>query len=106
MGTLLDLITRIGNPAPKPPALRLVETPPRQTAAETPQAPASTPTPEPAQERTAEADSEPRRTAWQVARGGKPICNMVMSAPATHAEALAEARWRWPDADILEEGKR
>lgn len=105
MGTLLDLITRIGNPPPKPPALRLVETPHRQTAAEPPQAtsaPAPTPTPAPAQERAAEADSEPRRTAWQVVRDGKPICNMVMGAPATHAEALAEARWRWPDADILE----
>ena len=49
----------------------------------------------------AEAASEPVRNAWTITRGGKPICRMV-GAPCTRTEALAEARWRWPDADILE----
>jgi len=42
-----------------------------------------------------------RRNAWTITRGGRPICRMV-GAPCTRTEALAEARWRWPDADILE----
>jgi hypothetical protein len=50
---------------------------------------------------TTETTSEPTRNAWTITRGGKPICRMV-GAPCTHAEALAEARWRWPDVDILE----
>ncbi len=45
--------------------------------------------------------AEPQRNAWTITRGGRPICRMV-GAPCTHTEALAEARWRWPDADILE----
>ena len=71
-----------------------------QTAAEPPQGlatPAPTPTPAPA----AEATNEPMRNAWTITRGGKPICRMV-GAPCTRSEALADARWRWPDADILE----
>ncbi|SFB31795.1 hypothetical protein [Azotobacter beijerinckii] len=71
-----------------------------QTATESLQATTATPaapTPAPAAERPAEA----RRNAWTITRGGKPICTMV-GEPSTHAEALAEARWRWPDADILE----
>ncbi|AJE20326.1 hypothetical protein [Azotobacter chroococcum] len=47
------------------------------------------------------ASSEPRRNAWTITRGGKPICTMV-GEPSTRTEALAEARWCWPDADILE----
>ncbi|SFB58147.1 hypothetical protein SAMN04244574_01757 [Azotobacter beijerinckii] len=43
--------------------------------------------------------AEPRRNAWTITRGGKPICTMV-GEPSTRTEALAEARWRWPDADI------
>lgn len=42
-----------------------------------------------------------RRSAWAVIRGGRPICHMV-GKPITYAEALEAARWRWPDADILE----
>jgi hypothetical protein len=49
----------------------------------------------------AEAASEPQRNAWTITRGGRPICCMV-GAPCTRTEALADARWRWPDADILE----
>jgi hypothetical protein len=49
----------------------------------------------------AEPTSEPQRNAWTITRGGQPICRMV-GAPCTRTEALAEARWRWPDADILE----
>lgn len=49
-----------------------------------------------------QAASEPKRNAWQVTLNGNQICNMVMGAPATRAEALAEARWRWPAAEILE----
>jgi len=72
-----------------------------QSASEPPQAPAP-PTPAPATESAPEAASEPTRNAWQVTLNGNPICNMVMGAPATRAEALAEARWRWPDAGIKE----
>ena len=66
---------------------------PRQTTTATPAAP----TPAPEAERPAEA----RRNAWTITRGGKPICTMV-GEPSTRTEALSEARWRWPDADILE----
>lgn len=71
-----------------------------QAAAEphhAPAAPAPLPTPAPA----AEAASEPRRNAWTVTRNGAPICRMV-GQPMTRPEALAAARWRWPEADILE----
>ncbi len=49
----------------------------------------------------AEDPPAPRRNAWTITRGGRPICT-VCGAPMTRDEALAEARWRWPDADILE----
>jgi len=42
-----------------------------------------------------------RRNAWTITRDGRPVCT-VCGAPMTRDEALAEARWRWPDADILE----
>jgi hypothetical protein len=42
-----------------------------------------------------------RRNAWTITRGGRPICT-ICGAPMTRTEALAEARWRWPDAGILE----
>lgn len=69
-----------------------------QPAPEPPQAPTAAPAapiPAPVAERPAEA----RRNAWTITRGGKPICTMV-GEPSTRTEALAEARWRWPDADI------
>jgi len=47
------------------------------------------------------APSEPQRNTWTVTRNGSPICRMV-GQPMTRTEALATARWRWPDADILE----
>ncbi|NHN76834.1 hypothetical protein HA520_05970 [Azotobacter chroococcum] len=57
---------------------------------------APAPAPAPAAERPAEA----RRNAWTITRGGnKPVCT-ICGAPMTRDEALAEARWRWPDADI------
>jgi hypothetical protein len=71
-----------------------------QAAPEPLHAPAAAPAvpiPAPAAERLAEA----HRNAWTITRGGKPICTMV-GEPSTRTEALAEARWRWPDADILE----
>lgn len=108
MGTLLDLIASL-TPAPAPPASTapLIEVT-RAPAANDPHQPASepsqattaapaVPTPAPA----AEADSEPRCAAWPITRGGKPIGYMV-GQPITYAEALAEVRWRWPDAEILE----
>ncbi len=70
-------------------------------ACEQTQAPAPIPTPTPAAESEPEAAREPTRNAWTITRGGRPICRMV-GAPCTRTEALAEARWRWPDADILE----
>lgn len=57
------------------------------------------PTTAPAAERPAEAVTEPKRNAWTITRGGKPICT-ICGAPMTRAEALDEARWRWPDADV------
>lgn len=66
---------------------------PRQDATAVPAAPTSAP--------AAERPAEARRNAWTITRGGKPICTMV-GEPSTRTEALAEARWRWPDADILE----
>lgn len=108
MGNLFDLIAATARKAPAKP-----DTGPRrvellapaaandpQAAAEphhAPAAPAPLPTPAPA----AEAASEPRRNAWTVTRNGAPICRMV-GQPMTRPEALAAARWRWPDADILE----
>jgi hypothetical protein len=47
------------------------------------------------------ASSEHHRNAWTITRGGKPVCT-ICGTPMTYSEALAEARWRWPDADILE----
>lgn len=70
--------------------------PPQATTATTPEA-----TPAPAAESAPEAASEPRRAAWPITRGGKPIGYMV-GQPITYAEALAEVRWRWRDAEILE----
>ncbi|WP_394543466.1 hypothetical protein [Azorhizophilus paspali] len=64
----------------------------------------SQPVPEPPQatpaaESATEAVVEPKRNAWTITRGGKPICT-ICGTPMTYDEALAEARWRWPDADI------
>lgn len=75
-----------------------------QAAVEAPPAPAAPtpkPTPAPAAEHAPAAPSEPQRNAWTVTRNGSPICRMV-GQPMTRTEALATARWRWPDADILE----
>lgn len=44
-------------------------------------------------------DGIARSLHWQVMRHGKPLCVMV-GEPMTREEALAEVRWRWPDADI------
>lgn len=55
--------------------------------------------PEPLQ--APEATSEPKRAAWRITRAGQPIGYMV-GQPMTYSEALAAARWRWPDADLLE----
>lgn len=71
-----------------------------RAVAEAPPAPAA-PAPKPIPAPAAEAASEPRRNAWTVTRNGAPICRMV-GQPMTRTEALATARWRWPDADILE----
>ncbi|MNF99780.1 hypothetical protein D3C76_783740 [compost metagenome] len=43
--------------------------------------------------------TEPRRSAWQVIRGDKPLCTIV-GEPMTYTEALETARWRWPDAEV------
>jgi len=66
---------------------------PLQATTATPAAP----TPAPAAERPAEI----RRNAWTIIRGGKTI-GTICGAPMTYDEALDEARWRWPDAEILE----
>lgn len=51
--------------------------------------------------RPEESPANVRRSAWTVTRNGRPVCSMV-GQPMTRHEALAAARWRWPDADILE----
>jgi len=42
-----------------------------------------------------------RRAAWRITLDGKTICRMV-GGPITYSDALAAARWRWPEANILE----
>ncbi|MQT83634.1 hypothetical protein GHN92_03475 [Pseudomonas sp. FSL R10-2964] len=44
-------------------------------------------------------DGIERRCHWRVIRGERPICTMV-GVPVTRNEALAEVRWRWPDAEV------
>lgn len=44
-------------------------------------------------------DGQERRCYWRVARGGKALCVMI-GDPMTYAEALAAARWRWPDVEV------
>lgn len=55
--------------------------------------------PAPSPTREAGAASEAMRNAWTITRNGRPICRMV-GTPCTRTEALAEARWRWPDANV------
>jgi hypothetical protein len=59
----------------------------------------SAPTPAPL---ASEAASEPRRDLWTITRGGRSICT-ICGSPMTRGEALAEALWRWPDANIMKE---
>ncbi|MCY1309884.1 hypothetical protein D9M70_600250 [compost metagenome] len=47
----------------------------------------------------AASDGIERRCYWRITRSGKPLCTMV-GEPTTYEEALAEARWRWPDVDV------
>lgn len=104
MGTLLDLIAGLA-PAPAvtttaAPLIEVTRAPAANDSQQPARAPAA-PTQAPAARSAPAAPSEPTRNAWTITRGGKPICRMV-GAPCTRTEALAEARWRWPDADILE----
>jgi len=46
-------------------------------------------------------DASDRRAAWRITVDGRTICSMV-SNPITYSDALAAARWRWPEANILE----
>lgn len=55
--------------------------------------------PEPLQ--APKATSEPKRAAWRITRAGQPI-GYIVGQPMTYSEALAAARWRWPDANLLE----
>lgn len=104
MGNLFDLIASISSPpAAEPRRVELLVPAAAndpQAVAEAPPAPAA-PAPKPTPAPAAEAASEPRRNAWTVTRNGAPICRMV-GQPMTRPEALAAARWRWPDSDILE----
>lgn len=40
------------------------------------------------------------RTWWWVYRNGRPLCQLMDPQGLTRAEALADARARWPDDDI------
>ena len=51
--------------------------------------------------RAPEATSDPKRAAWRITRAGQPI-GYIVGQPTTYSEALAAARWRWPDANLLE----
>ncbi|VVP53041.1 hypothetical protein [Pseudomonas fluorescens] len=44
-------------------------------------------------------DGIERRCHWRVVRDGKPLCTMI-GEPVTRAEAMADVRGRWPDADL------
>lgn len=44
-------------------------------------------------------DGIERRSHWQVTRNGKPLCTIV-GDPMTYSEAIAIARWRWPDVEM------
>ncbi|MCQ4253357.1 hypothetical protein [Stutzerimonas stutzeri] len=44
-------------------------------------------------------DGESRRSHWAVTVEGYPPFTMICE-PVTHAEALADARKRWPDATV------
>ncbi|MCY1461191.1 hypothetical protein D9M71_788200 [compost metagenome] len=44
-------------------------------------------------------DGQERRSNWKVIRGGKTLCVMI-GEPMTRAEALNEARWRWPGVEV------
>jgi hypothetical protein len=46
-------------------------------------------------------DRPERRNAWCITRHGKSLCSMI-GEPMTYAEALEAARWRWPDADVIQ----
>lgn len=46
-------------------------------------------------------DASDRRSAWRITMNGRTICSMVGN-PITYSDALAAARWRWPEANILE----
>lgn len=45
-------------------------------------------------------DGATRRSNWQIKFQGKLIT--MIGDPMTYEEALAAARWRWADANILE----
>lgn len=44
-------------------------------------------------------DGIARSLHWRVTLNGLPLCTMI-GEPMTRAEALAEVRWRWPQAQI------
>lgn len=44
-------------------------------------------------------DGQERRCHWRITRDGSPLCVMI-GEPMTRAEALDEARWRWPDVEV------
>lgn len=46
-------------------------------------------------------DASDRRAAWRITVDGRTICRMA-GDPITYSDALAAARWRWPEANILE----
>lgn len=45
-------------------------------------------------------DGIERRCAWSVLLPGRPPFPMINTEPLTRAEALADVRGRWPDADL------
>ncbi|NMZ76623.1 hypothetical protein HBO32_26240 [Pseudomonas nitroreducens] len=46
-------------------------------------------------------DGLERRSNWQIVLGGISICTMV-GEPMTRSEALEAARYRWPDAEVMQ----
>lgn len=106
MGTLLDLIVGLPPEAIPAASTARLEAVPRTPAANDTQAVLVPPPTAPARNvaqsiATTEGAPAVRRNAWTITRGGRPICT-VCGSPMTRDEALAEACWRWPDAEILE----
>lgn len=98
MNLLAELFEQLST-TPEAEGPRQASAPAANDALATPVAPQNAPTQNVAHMERTEGAPAARRNAWTITRGGRPVCT-ICGAPMTRTEALAEARWRWPDADI------